>query len=152
MNAQLAQAALKDPELRPYIEQQVKQERVRLSYREASGVRFSGMQALPGEMPEARSTDEILRDAQAEQARDLAWKASPRGRLHAVIADLCEMQQPEGYALLRIWDQRLNTLSVAPDTDAVIRAIRILNSINTAEARKGVQALCEMAVPLKDAA
>lgn len=133
-----------------YVQAEIKSERIRLSDRQPSGVRWSGMNPEP---VRARTLAELVEDANRTRAKDEAFAISPRGRFMACVRELRETGAFEAEALLNIWsvtggfDDR-NAL----DAEAVIRAIRILNSINTTTARKGVHALCDLVSPLLRAA
>jgi hypothetical protein len=138
-----------DPIFRPYLDAEVKHERVRLARTEPTGVRWSGMS---GERLKPRTVEELYADAKAAKERDDAFWSAPRGRFLSVVRELCALGQPEGETLMNIWSRSLADDSEPVNTEAAIRAIRILSDINTAEARKGIQALCDIAVPMMRAA
>lgn len=147
-----------DPSLDRFIALEISAERARrtAAEREAArtrGVHFGGMEAdaYPGREPER-----VVADARARRDNAAAFAGSPRGRLLQALHELGTLGYQEAEVVRSIYSRALASEDYAVDarfTEAVGRAIRILNSVDHSTAREGVAALADLlAPPLRAAA
>lgn len=138
----------------PYLARELRSEAVWAADAAAEAKRFSGV-SMSGMGPtprKGRTDDEICAAAEAAERKADAFAASPRGRFLASVIELGTLGYNEAETVRSIYCRSLATPDQPLNHDALLRAIRILNSINHPTAREGVRALCDIAAPIAKAA
>lgn len=102
----------------------------------------------PGEIPERpymRTEAELEAAALEAMERANQHANTPRGRLCAALTDLAQCGIYEAETVRSIYSRDLADERRPVPTDAVVRAIRILNGVSLPVAREAIQALCDLA-------
>lgn len=112
--------------------------------RHRCGVSWSG---LTTPLDPVETVEAVAERLLAEHERREAFFVTPRGRFMIAVNSLGALGYAEASTLHSLYSRSLADEREPLNTDAVGRAIRILNEINHSAAREGVGALVDLLAP-----